>query len=101
MAAKRFTSLPNTASEWPGVRGGLQKLAEKKVRGVEELEAFFERNDRYKVIHPPFNVLRRVLGEADHVTEEFFAETLLPWIAKKALQVEELFQEYGYKLPVS
>ncbi len=97
----KFLSLPNTRPEWSKLREGLQKLAEKQVRGVEELEAFIEGNDRWSVIHPPFDVLRRVLKDADHVSSEFFAETLLPWVAKKALQVEELFKEQGHKIPVS
>ncbi len=98
---ERYVSLPNTRPEWSNLRVGLKNLAEKRVRGVEEFEAFIESNDPYKVIHPPFNVLRRALKDADHVSEEFFAESLLPWIAKKALQVEELFQDCNHKLPVS
>ncbi len=97
---ERYVSLPNTRPEWSNLRVGLKNLAEKRVRGVEEFEAFIESNDPYQVIHPPFNVLRRVLKDADHVSEEFFAESLLPWIAKKALQVEELFQDCNHKLPV-
>lgn len=49
---------------------------------------------------PKFATLRAVLKAAEHITESHFLNTLLPWIAGKALEVEELFRAQGHKLPV-
>ena len=49
---------------------------------------------------PKFATLRAVLKKAEHITESHFLDTLLPWIAGKALEVEELFQPQDSKLPV-
>ena len=102
MAAKIETvSLPNIGKEWSKVKDDLKKLAKKKVVGLDAFEAIYKANDRWMNVAVPFNVLRRVLQDGTHVTEEFFCESLLPWIAGKALQVEQLFKETKHKLPVS
>ena len=103
MAKERSSiRLPNTYQEWEKIRDGLKKLAEKRERGLDAFEAIYKGEiDRWERAVPPFALLRRVLTDASHMTEEFFCERLLPWLASKALQVEELFKDCDYKLPVS
>ena len=96
-----FVELPNTQEHWLKLRVGLTDLAEKKVKGLEVLEEILAENDHGQAISTPLSLLRKVLSDGSHFTEEVFCETLLPWIAGKALQVEELFKESGYKLPAS
>ena len=94
--------LPNTYKEWEKIRHGLKKLAEKRERGLDTFEAIYKNEiDPWDSARPPFGLLRRVLSDGSHMTEEFFCERLLPWLASKALQVEELFKDCDYKLPVS
>ena len=103
MASKKKAlkvGLPNTHKDWSRVKEGLQKIAEKHAVGLDAFERILELNDRWELVHPPFKALRRVLSEGNHVTEEHFCETLLPWIAKKALQVEVLFKDVDFELPV-
>lgn len=89
--------LPNAQERWKNLKVGLTDLAKKKVKGVEAFEQFVRENDDQK---SPFSLLRMVVANDKHFTEEFFCETLLPWIASKALQVEELFDK-GTRLPAS
>ena len=100
MAAESFVELPNTQENWANLKAGLTELAEKKAKGVEAFEEFLSKNDRWESLSTPFSLLRKVLADGSHFTEEFFCETLLPWIAGEALRVEELFKD-GQELPVS
>ena len=93
--------LPNTQDHWKELKVGLAKLAEKKVKGLEAFEKILSENDHWESVSTPFSLLRQLLSRDTHFTEEYFCETLLPWIADKALQVEELFKDSRYKLPVS
>lgn len=95
-----FVELPNAQERWKNLKVGLTDLAEKKVKGLEAFEQFVCENDDRKFISAPFSLLRMVVANDKHFTEELFCETLLPWIANKALQVEELFDNET-KLPVS
>ena len=98
---ERFVELPNIQDHWKSLKPGLVNLAEKKVKGLEAFEGILSENDHWESVSTPFSMLRKVLSSDGHFTEEYFCETLLPWIAGKALQVEELFKESGFKLPVS
>lgn len=95
-----FVELPNTQERWKNLKVGLTNVAEKKIKGLEAFEKFVCENDLWESTSAPFSLLRKVLAHDKHFTEEFFCETLLPWIAGKALQVEELFKN-GSRLPVS
>ena len=102
MAARsEFVELPNTQDHWKVLKTGLANLAEKKVKGLEAFEKLLSESDHWESVSTPFSLLRQVLSRDEHFSEEYFCETLLPWIAGKALQVEELFKDSGYKLPVS
>ena len=100
-ARATLVNLPSTYKQWPEIKDDLTNLAEKKLRGVDAFEDVCKKHDRWEPIKPPFSLLRRVLSDGSHVTEEFFCETLLPWIAGKALQVEELFKDANQQIPVS
>ena len=104
MAARNeFVKLPNTQDHWKDLKVELANLAEKKVKGLEAFEKVLSENDHWQSVSTPFTLLRQVLSRDQHFSEEYFCETLLPWIANKALQVEKLFKDSvsGYKLPVS
>lgn len=102
MAARsEFVELPNIQDHWKVLKPGLKNLAEKRVKGLEAFEKILSENDHWESISTPFSLLRQVLSSDGHFTEEYFCETLLPWIAGKALQVDELFKDSGHKLPVS
>ena len=101
MAARsEFVELPNIQDHWKDLKVGLASLAEKKVTGLEAFEKILSENDHWESVSTPFHLLRQVLSRDGHFSEEYFCETLLPWIANKALQVEVLFKDNGYKLPV-
>lgn len=94
-----FVELPHQQRNWAKLKRGLTDLS-KKDKGLEAFELFLSQNDRWSAINTPFSLLRRVLSEDKYFTEEVFCKILLPWIACKALQVEELFKN-GSRLPVS
>ena len=95
--------LPNTLETWTQVCEVLKTISEGKVRSVEDFEdvypKLFTTSKRYG--HPKFASLRRVLKDAEYVSESHFLDTLLPWMARKALEVEELFKSQDHKLRVS
>ena len=97
---KGLLDLPSTYKEWPKIAKDLKNLAEKKVRGVDAFEGICAEHDRWEQVRTPFSLLRRVLSDGTHITEEFFCDSLLPWIAGKALKVEELFNDTDHQLPV-
>ena len=91
---KNFVHLPNTCSWWEDFKGFLTKLQAKEIRSIEDYIAAFQEND-------PFNEAKRLsnlLAACQHsastpVNEKLFIEELLPWLAGKALAVEQLFVE--------
>lgn len=97
----KLVNLPSTYKQWPEIKDDLRNLAKKKLRGVGAFEEVCKKHDRWEQVNPPFSLLRRILSDGTHVTEEFFCEILLPWIAGKALQVEELFKDANQQLQVS
>ena len=96
-------SLPNTFKTWPRVSDSLRKIQEGQIRELQEFEKIYPQLEfsRESEADPKFGTLRHVLNDAKHITEPHFLGTLLPWIAGKALQVEELFRAEEHKLPVS
>ena len=93
--------LPCKYKEWPNIAKDLKNLAEKQVRGIDAFEDICAKHDRWEQVRRPFSLLQRVLSaDGTHVTKEFFCESLLPWIAGKALKVEELFKDTNQQLPV-
>ena len=102
--AESVVRLPNLLDTWPGVSETLRKICEGEVKDVETFEKLYATTDcnpARAVYGPPkFVALRRVLRDRDHVSEAHFLGTLLPWIAAKALEVEDLFIDHNHQLPV-
>ncbi len=92
--------LPPLYESWPKLKGDLNALAAKDIQGISSFEEVLEKNDRWKNVHLPCNLLRGVLKDGIHFSTEHFCDTLLPWVAQKALDVEKLFKESEYKLKV-
>ena len=100
---EKTISLPNTFETWPKVSANLRSIQDGQVHDVEEFEKLYlqlEFTAARALRTPKFATLRSVLKKAEHVTESHFLDTLLPWIAGKALEVDELFQAQGSELPV-
>lgn len=95
-------SLPNTYSSWAKVSENLRKIQEGRVREVHQFEELYPLLEfsRESDADPKFATLRHVLNDAEHITERHFLDTLLPWIARKALEVDELFRSRGHQISV-
>ena len=96
----KFISLPNTYPSWKDLQQDLESLEKKEIKGLEGLEVILKRHDRWENIHPPFKLLNDVLQKDRHFTTQYFNDILLPWLAKKALQVQELFEAQNFKILV-
>lgn len=96
---QRFIPLPNTYDAWSSFKNDLEAL-ENEAAGVEALESILKRHDRWENVQIPLGLVHRVLKSDDHFTAERFSNVLLPWLASKALQLQELFENFDYKLPV-
>ena len=94
--------LPNKLDSWAKVSENLRKIVQGEVRDVEGFERVYTSIEAYrpKIAEPKFAGLRLVLRDGRHVSERHFLDTLLPWIASKALEVESLFRDQNYQLPV-
>lgn len=98
---RKFVRLPVLYDTWPQLKDDLNLLASKDIRGIVGFEEVLQRNDRWENVQLPMTLLRNVLKEEGKVcTLEHFCNVLMPWIAKTALQVEDLFKDSGYKLQV-
>jgi len=97
---KKFISLPNTYPPWKGLQEDLESLQKNEVQGMPALETILKKHDRWENIHTPFKLLRDVLKKDNHFTDEYFSDILLPWLAKKALQVQELYADQGFRIQV-
>lgn len=92
--AMKTISLPHTHKLWPVMKEKLQKLAEKRELGPDALAGVILASPEWGLDKPPMlSVLKKVLGKGDHYTVESFSEDILPYIAKRALAVEELFSD--------
>ena len=98
---EEFVRLPVLYDHWPQLRTDLKALASKEISGADALEEVLQRNDRWENIHLPLTLLKGVLDDGKIFTEDHFYGVHLPWMAQKALQVEDLFQESEYKLKVN
>lgn len=103
MAKKReeFVLLPVLYESWPKLKADLKALAAKDITGISSFEEVLEKNDRWENVGVPCELLRKVLREERFFSTEHFSDTLLPWLAQKALDVEHLFQDSEYKIKVS
>lgn len=93
--AEEFVRLPVLYESWARLKGDLQVIASKTDTGPEALEKLLEKNEGGSV---GLALLRKVLAQKN--TTEHFSEVQLPWLAVKALQVEELFKKSEYKIKV-
>lgn len=95
---EEFVCLPVLYDHWPQLRTDLKALASKEISGADALEEVLQRNDRWENIRLPLTLLKGVLDNGG--TKDHFYDVHLPWMAQKALQVEDLFKESEYKLKV-
>ena len=99
--------LPNTLETWPKARETLRRIRDGEAKDVDTFEKLYAQNESPTITRaraaatPKFLSLRRVLRDGDHVSERQFLDTLLPWVAGKALDVEQLFLEHNHQLPVN
>lgn len=97
---EEFIHLPVLYENWPKIKADLKALADKDIKGISRFEEVLQRNDRWENVKVPCNLLRNVLEEERFFSTEHFSDTLLPWLAQKALDVEQLFKESDNKLKV-
>ena len=91
---KKFVHLPNTCSWWKDFKGFLTKLQAKEIRSIDDYIAAFSENDPFKEAKELSNLKAACqLSANTPVNEKLFIEELLPWLAGKALAVEQLFIE--------
>jgi len=94
---EEWVPLPDQYENWPRLRRDLHTIADGRGVSLEVLKEVLERNGhRYGL-----PLLRKVLKKRDYFTTEHFCCTQLPWLARKALEVEDLFKVSGGKLKVS
>ena len=91
--AKKSISLPVLYESWPRVRDDLKAIADKTATGLDALKQLLEKNDGD-------NVTLSQLGQVTADSGEHFCDVQLPWLASKALQVEELFKQSEHKIQV-
>ena len=96
-SAMTEVQLPNLHSRWPKLQSGLRTIRAVEKNDLGNLEAYFQDNEIAKNL----TILKKVIADGIHITEVHFLNVLLPWLADMALQVEVLFKEVNYKLPVS
>ncbi len=102
MEKQAFVLLPVKYRTWPVLRDSLGSLANKDSRGVDALSDILIKDTKIKrKASNDLTLLRSVLKEGAYdITEEHFDDLLLPWLAKKALEVKDLFEDTDHKLPV-
>ena len=93
---KNFVHLPNTCSWWKDFKSFLTKLQAKEILSMDDYIEAFKDNDPFKEAKHLAN-LKVVCQHSpvSPVNEKLFIEELLPWLAGKALAVEQLFTENG------
>ena len=101
-SGKRSIILPNKLDSWARVSDNLRRIVQGGVQNVADFETAYTciESFRPKLAEPKLEGLRRVLRDGRHVSERHFLDTLLPWIAGKALEVEDLFRDQNHQLPV-
>ena len=94
-ALPKTISLPHTHKLWPVVKEKLQTVADKRELGPDALAGVILVSPEWGLDKPPvLSVLKKVLSKGDYYTVESFSEDILPYIAKRALAVEELFADH-------
>ena len=91
---KKFIHLPNTCSWWKDFKSFLIRLQAKEISSIADYIVAFKENDPFKEAKE-LTTLKVVCQHSPNtpVTEKLFIEELLPWLAEKALAVEQLFVE--------
>ena len=94
---REFLRLPLLYENWSRVKDDLRGIADKTATpgGLQALEKLLEANVGGDV---SLSLLHKVLAQ-DQMTEHF-SDVRLPWLATKALQVEELFKDSEHKIKV-
>ncbi len=88
-------NLPHSLTEWPSIKAKLQAVADKvTVGGLEAISDVVLASPYWGLDKPPLlNTLNKALSSGTHFTKEAFFRDVLPYIAGRAVQVEELFPE--------
>ena len=99
---KRSIDLPNRLDSWAKVSETLRKIVQGEAKDVEGFETLYAsaESSRSEYAGSKLEGLRRVLRDGQHVSERHFLDTLLPWIAGKALEVDSLFKDQNNQIPV-
>lgn len=92
---KKFVHLPNTCSWWKEFKSFLIKLQQaKEILSIDDYIVAFKENDPFKEAKELKNLKFACQNSPNTpVDEKTFIEELLPWLAGKALAVEQLFVE--------
>lgn len=99
--SQEFILLPVAYENWSSLKDDLDVLASKKTKGLDVLEEILCKYDQWENVHVPLGLLRDVLKKGDHgFTEEHFCGVLLPWLAQKALEVNDLFKDHKIRVRV-
>ena len=91
---KKFVHLPNTCSWWKDFKIFLTRLQAKEIQSIGDYIKAFKENDPFNEAKELTNLkvaCQQILKSP--VNEKSFIEELLPWLAEKALAVEQLFTE--------
>ena len=94
---KKFVHLPNTNAWWKDFfKGFLADVQAVKFLTLDHFAASFAENDPFKEVKELTNLKKTCTVSINSpVKEKELMEELLPWLAGKALAVEELFVEDG------
>ena len=87
--------LPHSLNEWPSVKAKLQAVADKVTVGsLEAIGEVVMASPYWGLNQPPLlNTLNKTLSSGTHYNKETFFGDILPYIARRAMEVETYFPE--------
>ena len=87
--------LPHSHEQWPKVRDRLKLLSEKKTVGsLKAMGDVVLASPYWGLDRPPMlNVLNKTLSDGTHYNKEEFFDEILPYISRRAMEVESYFPE--------
>jgi poly(ADP-ribose) glycohydrolase len=92
-SSRKYT-LPHGEAKWSQIKDQLEKLSNGTVKGVQGLREVIAISPQWANPNPPIlNTLGKVLNDGEHWNIEEFGDDILPYIAKRAMEVETLFPE--------
>lgn len=79
---------------WGDVQDRLKKLANGIDKGLDAYATTVQHTPYWVAENPPMlTVLKKALDEGDYFTRESFCEEILPFVAKKVLEMDSLFKK--------